>query len=732
MRNITGILLLIFGTIAIQSSAQSKWEKKGNKCYESFSYHLAINNYLKVDEKSSEMLRKLAWSYYQTEAFKDSEKIWKEIANRSDASGEDFYHYAQCLKVNKKYEESYTWLQKASKKLTNDSRLTRSLDKYDQLPSYQKDDGRYVVKSLSMNTADQDFAPVMVGNQLVFASSRQGVESVERKWNWNGLPFLELYAGDLGPNDEVMNIRAFADVMKGKFHEGPISFNGNGNIAMFTRNNYKERDTHGYTCLELFEVRKDNNEWSEPMALPFNSANFSVGHASLNLSGDVVYFVSDMPGGFGGTDVYFAKRNADGTWGKPMNLGNDINTEGNEMFPFIHENGQLFFASNGHLGLGGLDSYVAKQKGDNHWHVLNMGSPVNTNLDDFGFVLSSDTKKGFFSSNRNGGKGSDDLYVVNILKPWQFDKEIKFAVTNNLGMALDLANLTITDKNGKATTITTDSLGMATINANDLENVVIECNYPVHRSMKIDKNLKPMEHESVIALELEKIPEVLLKGVITEAVTGRKLSDVKVEMENVVTHQKTVLNTDALGEFEKELSDLDWNQKVNYLFQFSKNGYLPQTCNYSQLIDREGEYLINNKCNVQLEKLEVGQDLGKLIDIKPIYFDLGKAIIRPDAAIELDKIVAIMNENPTMQIELGSHTDCRGSIESNSKLSDKRAKSSADYIKAKITNPSRINGRGYGEMNLVNQCECEGKNVIPCTEEQHQANRRTEFKIVKI
>lgn len=198
------------------------------------------------------------------------------------------------------------------------------------------------MKSLSMNTADQDFAPVMVGNQLVFASSRQGIESVERKWNWNGLPFLELFAGDLGPNDEVMNIRAFADVMKGKFHEGPISFNGNGNIAMFTRNNYKERDTHGYTCLELFEVRKDNNEWSEPMALPFNSANFSVGHASLNLSGDVVYFVSDMPGGFGGTDVYFAKRNADGTWGKPMNLGNDINTEGNEMFPFIHENGQLF------------------------------------------------------------------------------------------------------------------------------------------------------------------------------------------------------------------------------------------------------------------------------------------------------------------------------------------------------------------------------------------------------
>ncbi len=124
--------------------------------------------------------------------------------------------------------------------------------------------------------------------------------------------------------------------------------------------------------------------------------------------------------------------------------------------------------------------------------------------------------------------------------------------------------------------------------------------------------------------------------------------------------------------------------------------------------------------------------MGKLIDIKPIYFDLGKANIRPDAAIELDKIVAIMNENPTMQIELGSHTDCRGSAESNRKLSDKRAKSSADYIKGKITNPSRINGRGYGEMNLVNQCECEGKNAIPCTEEQHQANRRTEFKIIKI
>jgi outer membrane protein OmpA-like peptidoglycan-associated protein len=723
---------MILGLITLESTAQSKWEKKGNKYYEAFSYHLAINQYLKVEEKSTDLLRRLAWSYHQIEAFKESEKIWKEITLRPDVSGEDCYHYAQCLKINKKYEEAQNWLKKASNKLTNDSRISRSLANYDQLQDYQKDDGHYVVRSLSMNTADQDFAPVMLGNQLVFASSRQGVESVERKWNWNGLPFLELYAGDLGPNDEIMNIKTFADVMKGKFHEGPISFNGNGNIAMFTRNNYKERDAKGYTCLELFEVRKDENEWSDPIALPFNSAEFSVGHASLNKSGDVVYFVSDMPGGFGGTDIYYATRGENGSWSKPINVGNDINTEGNEMFPFIHENGQLFFASNGHLGLGGLDSYVAKSKDDNHWQVLNLGTPINTNLDDFGFVMASDAKKGFFSSNRNGGKGSDDLYVVNILKPWQFDKELKLAVTNNLGVPLDLASFVITSKKGNVLSVTTDSLGMATINANDLEDVVFECNYPVHRPFKVEKSLKDLEHESVIALELEKIPEVTLKGIITEAVTGRKLSDVKVEMENVITHEKATLSSDPMGEFEKELSDLDWNQKVNYIFQFSKNGYLPQYCNYSELINREGEFVINNKCNIQMEKLEVGQDLGKLIDIKPIYFDLGKANIRPDAAVELDKIVAIMNENPTMQIELGSHTDCRGSAESNRKLSDKRAKSSADYIKAKITNPSRINGRGYGEMNLVNQCECEGKNVIPCTEEQHQANRRTEFKIIKI
>ena len=481
MRNIKLLLLLVLGAIAIETSAQSKWEKKGNKFYEAFSYHLAINNYSKVEEKSTDLLRKLAWSYYQIEEYKESEKVWKEISNRPDASGEDYYHYAQSLKVNKKYEEAYVWLKKASTKLTNDTRVTRTLDKYNQLQDYQKDAGNYTVKSLSMNTEDQDFAPVMLGNQLVFASSRQGVESVERKWNWNGLPFLELYAGDVGPNDEIMNIRAFADVMKGKFHEGPISFNGNGNIAMFTRNNYKERDAKGYTCLELFEVRKDNNEWTDPVALPFNSANFSVGHASLNKSGNIVYFVSDMPGGFGGTDIYYATRGENGSWGKPINLGSDINTEGNEMFPFIHENGQLFFASNGHLGLGGLDSYVAKSKDDNNWQVINLGSPINTNLDDFGFVMASDAKKGFFSSNRNGGKGSDDLYVVNILKPWQFDKEIRLAVTNNLGIALDLANLVITSKKGNVITATTDSMGMATINANDLEDVVFECNYPVQQ-----------------------------------------------------------------------------------------------------------------------------------------------------------------------------------------------------------------------------------------------------------
>ncbi len=732
MRKINLLLLMILGVIALESSGQSKWEKKGNTSFEVFSYRKAIASYLKVDDKSTVLLRKLAVSYYKIEAYKDSEKIWKEICNNQDASGQDYYYYAQCLMVNKKYDDAYLMLNKANSKLPNDSRILRSLSSFHELQEYQKDDGQYIVSSLSLNTSDQDFAPVIFGNQLVFASSRKGIEFLERKWNWNGLPFLELYAGDLGANDDVVNIRPFSKVMKGKFHEGPISFNGNGSVAMYTRNNYKERDEKGFTCLELFELKNENGNWSNPTAFPFNSSNFSVGHASLNKSGDVVYFVSDMPGGFGGTDIYYSIRDERGVWTNPVNLGNDINTEGDEMYPSIHENGQLFFASDGHLGLGGLDCFVAKAKGNNHWQVLNMSFPINTNMDDFGFFMSSDAKKGFFSSNRNGGKGSDDLYAANILRPWLFDKELRFVVTNNFGRALDLANLSITSKDGKAISITTDSLGKATINANDLEDVVIECNYPMHKSFNAGKNFKVLEHQSIVALELQKIPEVTLKGVITEAATNRKLSDVKVEVENVVTHEKTSLTSDPTGEFEKELNQMDWNQRVNYYLQLSKNGYLPLNVSYSELINREGEFVINEKCSLQMEKLEVGQDLGKLIDIKPIYFDLGKADIRPDAAVELDKIVAIMNENPTMQIELGSHTDCRGSAESNRKLSDKRAKSSADYIKGKISNPSRINGRGYGEMNLVNQCECEGKNVVPCTEEQHQANRRTEFKITKI
>jgi len=211
------------------------------------------------------------------------------------------------------------------------------------------------------------------------------------------------------------------------------------------------------------------------------------------------------------------------------------------------------------------------------------------------------------------------------------------------------------------------------------------------------------------------------------------LSEVKVTILDKTTSKIVYDGTTAkTGDFSKALENIQMNQTLNYSITLKKDGFLTKTADFSKLVTTPGVINVHEKLDISLTKVEVGLDLAKLIDIKPIYFDRNKFNIRTDASIELDKIVKVLNEYPTMVIELGSHTDCRGTILQNASLSDSRAKASAEYIKKKITNPDRINGKGYGESKLKTDCPCEGTVKSTCTEEQHQENRRTEFLIIKI
>jgi outer membrane protein OmpA-like peptidoglycan-associated protein/tetratricopeptide (TPR) repeat protein len=728
-------IILIVMSIAFNVNAQSRIEKLANEDYSSFNFNKAIARFQKVDPKNIEIWRKLAYSNEVLGKYKDAEFCWKKVAESGYASGEDMYQYAQALKYSKKYNESQEWLKKANEKLEKDSRVQRNLSlEHGDYTELQKDKGNAAIKHLAMNTADQDFGPTIMGSQVVFASTRAMESPVSRIWNWNGLPFLELYVADVLPNQDLGNIHAFQKKMKGKFHEGPASFNKNLDFVMFTRNNYGGRDKNGARGLQLFSSTKDaEGKWSKPAGINLNSSDYSVGHAALTPDGKTMYFVSEMPGGMGGTDIYKSVLNGNGNWSKPENLGKDINTEGNEMFPFYHESGLLYFASDGHQGLGGLDNFVAKLGEDGRVQdLINLGSPVNSSFDDFSIVFNYDMKTGYFASNRNGGKGNDDIYAVNVLKPWEFEKKITIVVKDikgNLlsqqGVELNLGDSTIQ--------VTTASNGEVIVDALTWKEVLAHVERPAFFNSELKFPAQDLKKGDRVEIIMNPLPIFDVVGLVTDKSNNQPLGDVAVEWINKKTGEKKNYTTSSAGEFHELLTQNVWTDTLNYKVVLSKKGYLSKVVNYEHVLVEDGKVSINKVADLAMDPLKVGQDLGKLVQVNPIYFDLGKYDIRPDAAAELDKIVEFMNANPTMVIELGSHTDCRSSKAFNLKLSDNRAKASAEYIKKRITDPKRIYGKGYGESKLVNQCECEGKKVSKvCTEEEHQANRRTEFKLIKI
>jgi outer membrane protein OmpA-like peptidoglycan-associated protein len=437
-----------------------------------------------------------------------------------------------------------------------------------------------------------------------------------------------------------------------------------------------------------------------------------------------------MPGGIGGTDIYMSIRTTDTTWSKPLNLGPNVNTEGNELFPFYHAAGKLlFFASDGKVGLGGLDIFVAPF--DNKaGKAVNPGAILNSNMDDFALILDDKQKSGYFSSNRADGKGDDDIYSFELLKPFLFGKTIKGVATDKQGTILANVKVFLFDENNNI-------IDSATTSDNGAFNFTVEADKQYKLSGNKENYFEGRntadtrtDDDVIIAdLMLEKDPGLSLYAVITDNKTGDTLSGVTLIITDNVSKQTDTVVTTESGDYRRPLGDKHLNDVGDYTIVIIKDGYFTKTVTYKIVFDKPGQYNIHESVDFGLDPIV--KDLSEMIQINPINFDLNKYNIRPDAAKELDKIVAIMNKYPNMVIELGAHTDCRGSKAYNQRLSDKRAKASAKYIKERIVNPDRIYGKGYGESKLLNDCHCEGRVKSNCTEEQHAMNRRTEFRVIK-
>lgn len=414
-------LLLCF-ILSFPVLAQKK-QTEGDKAFDNYNYNKAIEKYereVENGEKSAKIFKRLGDSYYFNAKLAEANKWYEQLINLGvEVEPEYLYRYAQTLKSIEKYDEANAYMEKFTILNANDKRAVLFNENPDYLTDIELQSGRYDVTPVTFNTPNADFSPSVVGNKLVFSSSLNKSLLTKFIHEWDDKPFIDLYEISLNDNTEDNKPKKLKGRINTSFHESSTTFTTDGNTVYFTRNSKRKEQAGTLNRLKLYKAFKRKERWVDIEALPFTDNNYTYAHPSLSEDGKKLYFASDMKGTKGYGDIYVVDVYEDGTFSKPKNLGDIINTEGRETFPYISKNNKLYFASDGHLGLGGLDIFAVQldENSSPVTNVVNVGSPVNSPKDDFSFIINDETKKGYYSSNREGGKGGDDIYSFTETKP---------------------------------------------------------------------------------------------------------------------------------------------------------------------------------------------------------------------------------------------------------------------------------------------------------------------------
>ncbi len=648
MKTLTKFTFVGLVFLATSLLAQTGKINKADKMFDQFSFVDAREVYLEVVEKgfeSADLYKKIADSYYFNADYDEASIYYDKLISNypSEVVPEYYFRYAQTLRALKDYSKADSMMTAFNKVSNKDYRADLFVESPDYLSTTGYRASNYTLEDIkTINSRKSDFAPMLYDGKLIFATARDSSGGSRRIHKWNNQPFLDLYESKVGEaSKSYSKPEPFSKELNSRFHESTTTFTNDGKTVYFTRNNYNQgkygKAKEGTNKLKIYKSSKKNGKWGTPVEMPFNSDEYSTAHPALNQDNTRLYFSSDMEGTLGLSDIWYVDISEDGSYGEPVNLQKPINTEGRESFPFMSDTNNLYFASDGHPGLGGLDIFVTTpdDKEGVEEEIINLGEPINSSYDDFSFIVKDSILVGYFASNRKRGLGSDDIY--------KFNQEIACAIIAD-GVTLDK------DSN--------EPIGGVTVELIDKDSNVIN-------------------------------------STVSDDEGNYKFESTSCEDQYIVRGIKEDYNGD-----EK----------------------LFNTPNVSGTV--------SNNLYLELAKkpLKVGDDLAKVLDLNPIYFDFDRFNIRRDAALELEKVVAVLNEYPAMFIDVRSHTDSRARDAYNEKLSEKRNKSTIAYLIDQGINSSRLTGRGYGESQLVNGCS----NGVDCSEEEHQLNRRSEFIIVKM
>lgn len=763
-RNTYGLIVVCL-LMFTQTMAQMSRFKVANSEFEKMSYPQAIRNYETYlassagkNEHQKEALEKLAFCYRKLQDTKNAERVYKDLFKtyESKLESEQYLFYAQSLANNGKYRESQKYYSKYGEQQKEDLRGRKFTVAYMDNSVFFKDSALYKVDYLyPINSKYSDFSPMYYENGLVFVSARNEGSGIKRIFNQNETPFLDLFlfsdtmqlaretrklasldgqqatlgSGSKGykpskvSNDtfeEVVEpeIDEFSKALNTKYHEGPVTFFNDNKKLIFTRNNYNKgrsrKSENGVNMLKLYIATKKGSKWGDVKELPFNSDDYSTGHPALSTDNRKLYFVSDMAGGYGGTDIYVVDYK-DGQWGSPVNLGREVNTEGNEMFPYMDEAGNFYFASDGHAGLGGMDIfYMEFRNGLPFGEVENLGYPINSTKDDFGLITRADRSSGYFSSNRKKGYSDDNIYAFQkgckMLELFVYDADTQQPIRDTeLRLVKNGVNkqMYLTNSSG-ATSVCLES-GV------DFSFKAFKEGYEVG-SITYGSMSSSLSKNQVLKIYLEPSRRQMVKGKIISEVNQKPIPGAVVTLEN----QKD-------GSIETVITGMDGR----YTFMPDRDGKYLVTAvkeNYAKNTENIGK-VKSSRRNSTIEQNFGMIGEGDIFKIDNIYYDFSKSDIRADARKAIDtKLIPILEKYPDIQIEIRSHTDSRATTEHNQKLSDERAQETVKYLIKKGIDPYRLTARGFGETELVNVCE----DGIPCSEEKHQENRRTEFKVLSI
>lgn len=682
---------------------------------------------LSVESENAKAQEALIDIYLYKYEIYDSAEVYidKRIKNTTaDTVVTIFYDYANCLRMQERQVEAieqYLYFKKVGLSKNKYVHMKREVDDHIEACRFAiknkaivNDNNTYTVENMDffINSVDSEYTPVfMEEDSLLLYNARYKDFETEEVTEDNKY-YENIYYFDL----EESVASSYNPGIKQDNHHAVIGIRSDNNdILIFHKNK-----------IWISSIERDRLNEIDPLPKKLGNYYFQPHGVFADSGRTFIFSAMERPQYDGGDlDIYISTMNADSIWSEPRPISPVINSQKDDDSPFLSSDGKtLYFSSKGHNSSGGYDFYKSEFK-DGQWsYPENLGYPMNSAGDDIYLSFTSDGKGGFFSSNRTGGYGGMDIYSFAVdqktIEGFAYDKK-----GNPLkDVIITLSNLTT----GAEDYYETDATGAYSFQVDSDQEFKLLGELDGYFSGKNTINTLTSDRTVSANLELEKDPGISIYAIVTDKKTGDALDSVKMTITDNMTGVTDNYLTPVTGDYRRAVADKKLNERGSYNFTFEREGYLTKTVTYNTVFDKEGVYDLHTDMDISLEKLEVGEDLSKIIDIKPIYFDVGKSNIRPDAAVELDKIVKVMNENPNMVIELGSHTDSRGSASSNLSLSERRAQSSADYIKARITNPERIYGKGFGETRLVNECA----DGVRCSKEKHQENRRTEFIIVRL